>query len=306
MITIDQNTAQPISEQLIEQLRYRIVNGIHKVGDLLPSTRTLANQLGISFHTVRKVYQELEKEGLLEAKKGSGYRVLNAEPLSHTDRMERGASIAAKTLKQLIGLGLDDNEIQYLIEEQFALLENESIHAKIVFVALYRELAEEGAELLTRALQQPVDAATPAQGGFDPDTDMVIAEASFLSQAMQLFPRSDGIGVITFPSARAMDRIARLLPSDTLGLVTYRTESIPQLIGYIQQQTGFAGPIIAGSIEQGTRHLNQFLNDANLIAFTPASRRGLYAWLKSGIPHVELSFSFSEESLTQIRQSLPS
>ena len=306
MISIDQNASQSVSDQLLEQLRYRIVNGIHKVGDLLPSTRNLAEQLGISFHTVRKVYQELEKEGLLQARKGSGYTVLNPEPLSRTDRMERGASVVSRTLKQLIGLGLDDAEIQYLIEEQLSLLENESIHSKIVFVAAYREFAEEGADMLTRALQQHVMPSTPNAGSFDPDTDIVVAETSFLSRAMQLFPRSDGIGIVSFPSAKAMDRIARLLNNDTLGLVTYRTDTISHLISYIQKQTGFSGQIIAGSIEQGTRHLNQFLNDASLIAFTSGSRRGLYSWLKSGTPSVELSFSFSEESLKQIRESLPS
>ena len=72
-LSLDPDSSQPVSTQLINQLRYLIATGHYKVNDPLPSTRTLGDQLDISFHTVRKAYQTLEEEGLLSSKVGSGY-----------------------------------------------------------------------------------------------------------------------------------------------------------------------------------------------------------------------------------------
>jgi DNA-binding transcriptional regulator YhcF (GntR family) len=41
-------------------------------GDQLPDIRTLAEELVVSPHTVVKAYSELEHEGLLELRQGSG------------------------------------------------------------------------------------------------------------------------------------------------------------------------------------------------------------------------------------------
>ena len=75
MIEIDRSSSASVKDQLVEQLRFYIANGRYKVNEDLPATRKLAEQLGISFHTVRKAYQDLVEEGVLDARKGRGYRV---------------------------------------------------------------------------------------------------------------------------------------------------------------------------------------------------------------------------------------
>ena len=106
MITIDRTSNVPLHEQLVEQLRFFIASGHYKIDETLPSTRTLARQVGVSFHTVRKAYQQLEQEGLLEARVGSGFKVKERVPLGKTERIERGATIVQEALQKLIGLGL--------------------------------------------------------------------------------------------------------------------------------------------------------------------------------------------------------
>ena len=80
MISIDRTSSRPVAEQLADQLRYRIAGGHYRTGDTLPSTRVLGAQIGVSFHSVRKAYQELEREGLLESRKGSGFVVKERVP----------------------------------------------------------------------------------------------------------------------------------------------------------------------------------------------------------------------------------
>ena len=114
MIRIDRSSGISVTVQLAEQLRYFIASSHYKVNETLPPTRKMAEQIGVSFHTVRKAYQLLVSEGILEVQQGSGYRVTVRTPLSNEDRLERGADIVQKALLQLVGLGMDEGEIEYL------------------------------------------------------------------------------------------------------------------------------------------------------------------------------------------------
>nr|WP_216633878.1 GntR family transcriptional regulator [Paenibacillus alvei] len=58
--------------QIKHQLRALILSGQVEEGMLLPSIREFANQLQCSVITVRRVYQDLENEGLLRTKQGTG------------------------------------------------------------------------------------------------------------------------------------------------------------------------------------------------------------------------------------------
>ena len=132
MIEIDKHSGQSVHQQVVNAMRFRIAGGQYRIGGRLPATRKLASQLGISFHTVRKAYQQLEEEGLVEARAGSGFIVKDAAPLSKSERMERGASILGAALKEAVGIGLDEEEITYLLDEQISLLESEEDQTKIV------------------------------------------------------------------------------------------------------------------------------------------------------------------------------
>lgn len=50
-----------------------IKTGVYKIGDMLPSLRAVASELGVNPNTVEKAYQELAKDGLIEVipKKGA-------------------------------------------------------------------------------------------------------------------------------------------------------------------------------------------------------------------------------------------
>nr|WP_246628287.1 GntR family transcriptional regulator [Paenibacillus oenotherae] len=58
--------------QIEVQLRALIVSGQLAEGTLLPSIRELAQTLKCSVITIRRVYQDLENEGLLRTKQGTG------------------------------------------------------------------------------------------------------------------------------------------------------------------------------------------------------------------------------------------
>src|SRR5437660_1211679 len=65
-------TGQPLYLQLMQQIRHAAETGALKDGDQLPGIRTLAEELVVSPNTVSKAYSELEHDGLLELRQGSG------------------------------------------------------------------------------------------------------------------------------------------------------------------------------------------------------------------------------------------
>lgn len=74
--------------QLMEQIRLHIGSGDWPPGSELPSIRQLAADLSISVITVKRAYQELEREGVIVTQQGRGSRVAQTPHLV-TDLLER-------------------------------------------------------------------------------------------------------------------------------------------------------------------------------------------------------------------------
>ena len=69
---IDANDPTPIHAQLNRMLRAAIASGRLAAGDQLPTVRQLAVDLRINANTVARVYGELERDGVLETRRGVG------------------------------------------------------------------------------------------------------------------------------------------------------------------------------------------------------------------------------------------
>ena len=74
-ITLDHHSSLPLHRQLYDELRNSILIGRLTAGDRVPSTRSLADSLGISRSTVTHSYDQLISEGYLETAIGSGTSV---------------------------------------------------------------------------------------------------------------------------------------------------------------------------------------------------------------------------------------
>ena len=78
-ITVQPKGGQPIYEQIERQIKDMIVTGALPVGELLPSIRVLAADLKISVITVKRAYEDLEKEGMIYSVQGKGFYVDNLD-----------------------------------------------------------------------------------------------------------------------------------------------------------------------------------------------------------------------------------
>ena len=83
-ITVDRRSAVPLQRQIYENWRRGILDGRFRRGDRVPSTRELADALGLARATVTAAYDQLVAEGYFEGVPGSGTfvcRTIPDEPL---------------------------------------------------------------------------------------------------------------------------------------------------------------------------------------------------------------------------------
>jgi GntR family transcriptional regulator/MocR family aminotransferase len=91
-IPLDRQSSVPLYQQIEDYLRQGIVSGSLAPNTRLPASRQLARDLGINRITVENAYAELETEGLIYSKMGSGTYVLPPNPLLAFPKGKPGAS----------------------------------------------------------------------------------------------------------------------------------------------------------------------------------------------------------------------
>lgn len=107
----------PIYEQIITEIKNLIRKGELKENDVLPSVRSLARELKISALTVKKAYDELEKEGLVATIHGKGSYISfsNRNLLAEEMRKELENDLELAIAKGR-KIGLSDEEISDLFQ----------------------------------------------------------------------------------------------------------------------------------------------------------------------------------------------
>ncbi|ONI68285.1 hypothetical protein BWI15_35290 [Kribbella sp. ALI-6-A] len=88
LIGLDRSGAEPLGQQIQRQLRDAIRGGRLSAGERLPSSRSLAEQLGVSRGLVVECYEQLVAEGYLITVTGSGTRVAPGAAVRRTQPAE--------------------------------------------------------------------------------------------------------------------------------------------------------------------------------------------------------------------------
>jgi GntR family transcriptional regulator/MocR family aminotransferase len=79
-LSVDRPSRRSLQHQIVRQIRQFILSGRLRQGMRMPSTRGLADELGVSRITVTLAYEQLSSEGYVEARRGSGMYVCSTIP----------------------------------------------------------------------------------------------------------------------------------------------------------------------------------------------------------------------------------
>ncbi|MCS7024052.1 MAG: GntR family transcriptional regulator [Bryobacteraceae bacterium] len=117
ILSLNPNSGVPVYLQLMEQIKHAIGTGILRPGDQLPGLRKLAESLVINPNTVARAYRELEHEGVIELRQGSGAFVRQrAAGSTTTQLMKKGERMVKDLVRTLLEAGLSEEEIRRLVE----------------------------------------------------------------------------------------------------------------------------------------------------------------------------------------------
>jgi GntR family transcriptional regulator len=115
---VEPKAAVPIYRQIIDQIRRRVAAGLLSPGDQLPSVRELAAHLLVNPNTAAKVYRDLERDGLLETRRGQGTFVsAGAESLAAADRRRLIAEQLLQVARDVRAFGLSRDDALALFRE---------------------------------------------------------------------------------------------------------------------------------------------------------------------------------------------
>ena len=119
-IVLSNSSADPIYEQIAEQIKAQIVAGDLAPGEALPSIRVLARELQISVITTKRAYDELEKEGFLDTVGGKGTYVANQNrELVREMRMRVVEEKLREAIAEARNLGLSREELDEMVDVLF-------------------------------------------------------------------------------------------------------------------------------------------------------------------------------------------
>lgn len=115
-ITIDTEDRRPIYQQVVDEIKGLIARGELREGEPLPPVRQVASNLGVNLNTIATAYRELQNEGLIAIRHGSGAVVTSRRALASKEEELRKPLRAALT--EYILADLSQSEIVRIVNEE--------------------------------------------------------------------------------------------------------------------------------------------------------------------------------------------
>ncbi len=127
---IDRRSGVATYVQIVQQTKQAMRLGLLEPGDKLPAAREVVEATAVNPNTVLKAYRELEREGLVEARRGLGTFVRRSLGATPSDSPLRGELSEWASRARTAGLERDDVAALFaaVLDEYFDTTEKEQDH----------------------------------------------------------------------------------------------------------------------------------------------------------------------------------
>lgn len=124
IIHVDPAEGLPIYLQIAREVKHSIAVGAVRPGEQLPSVREVAEQITVNPNTVAKAYRELELQGILETRRGTGTFVSQqALTISSSEKEQILGKLIDRVLDEARHLQVSEEDVVRLFSkrvEEFA------------------------------------------------------------------------------------------------------------------------------------------------------------------------------------------
>lgn len=105
------NSDRPIYTQILEKIQTRIISGVYKPGERLPSVRELAAEASVNPNTMQKAFTELERSGLIQTQRNSGRTVTEDTDMIKQVQTQVALSQVQSFFSTMMELGFNKEDI---------------------------------------------------------------------------------------------------------------------------------------------------------------------------------------------------
>ena len=316
-LRVDRQSGIPLYLQLKAQLQYAIGRGRIPEHTRLPTMREMAATLGLAVETVRQAYDELEAEGLVVSRQGSGtYTAIPALSPDLATGDEAQADEIDRFLLRALADGLAPARLERLIRHRFALLEGGPV---VAFVGLNAPIYRY-AELLTAALPDVAEPVRPislealrAEPARTPDllarcTHLV--SLAFRAREVEDRAAAAGLPCRTLPIVSALDpsimeRVAAL-PPDARPLLVCAETSRPIYEALLHEQRPAADPPTFARLDgpDDERRVQDAARDASVVLYTPSVAPVVERLVPADVLRIELVHRPTRDSLRAVARAI--
>ena len=104
---------RPIYAQIGDRIKFAVVAGLLKPGELVPSVRELSKQLVVNPNTVARAYRDLQAEGVLNPVRGTGLQIgVEALEICRRDRRDFVRQRLRESIVEVRQSGLSSGEVE--------------------------------------------------------------------------------------------------------------------------------------------------------------------------------------------------
>ena len=125
MFVISQTDKRPMYLQIMEQIKQRIAVGDWAAGQVIPSIRQLAVDIGVSVITVKRAYLELEREAVIVTRQGKGCFVASDSGVGARIREQEVAQHLEQAVRSAALLGVSQKNLEKRIRAIYERVTNE-------------------------------------------------------------------------------------------------------------------------------------------------------------------------------------
>jgi GntR family transcriptional regulator len=231
-LRINSKSHVPVHVQLEGQIKHLILTGNFAVGSRLPSIRAMAGFLRVNRNTVARVFSDLEREGYVESRRGSGVYVL--EPPVEVGEEER-RKVVERVVDLAAARDVPLEDLAYALLARAGTVPQEKV--RVLFVectpAELNQFADELEEQLPVEVERVLigDLAARLSGVDDPPWQLAVTTFFHIHEVQELVEPL-GIEVVALLAEATLASLQRLmeLPSQTpVGVVGWGSTCMDNL-----------------------------------------------------------------------------
>ena len=267
----------PVYRQLVEEITRRVMSGELKPGDKMPPERELAAKLDVARGTVKRAYEKLAENHILDIGHGRGTFVSTRQDVVPTSRKERAVEVLRKAVAGLTHLNFSYDEIRSLfhvvLEDSRRLHESFKVAAvdcNPESLATFEQQLRHISNLQIHKYPLDIFQNDPEAAAKLEAYDIVLTTATHYSELCGVAPAIARrlLQVVLSPSQQTIIDLANLSHNETVGILT-ESRNFQNIIRSKLKDFFFEVPRTSCLYVRNRNELAEFLKDKSVVIVPP-------------------------------------